>query len=458
MANNQEFKEKQSFEEAIKNADDFFTKGLLKMQKNEDVQYTVAEFTKIARTAFYDKRYKEAGEYYDKILKLNSKDHEAIFFKSLCLAHRKKVNEKSVNELFEAYKVAISNISEEEDMYSITLDYATKCADYVISWFNESGKEYRDNIAAGWFNHNKDQFYVHADLAKKSVDLLDCIMPNILHSDMPNEEKVYPYAFMYCRMCEDYCASTMYYKINDRDKASRSSKYAGPLGYSAEEKKDYIKKYDDMCFEVRKFSSDFEKLEDAWSYGFSRLSPPNTYEEQQQQNRVERMMQLQKEVEIDKALVEWRISGGPSSVLREKRIRKYMSGHLEDRRVYQNMKKQADDLDWLVIDLMNSVSDKKQLIDSKKEEIRALKAENTQKNEIIAKLNKKIFGKAKAQEGIVQFNKEILQNEADIASRQDAICQLHKDIEEIETQITDCSKKKDIQRREIDMFLNKCII
>ena len=37
MAYNQEFKEKQSFEEAIKNADDFFTKGLLKMHKNTDV-------------------------------------------------------------------------------------------------------------------------------------------------------------------------------------------------------------------------------------------------------------------------------------------------------------------------------------------------------------------------------------------------------------------------------------
>lgn len=457
MAYNQEFKEKRSFEEAIKNADDFFTKGLLKMHKNTDVQYTVAEFRKIARTAFSDKRYKEAREYYDKILKLNSKDHEAVFFKSLCQGLSEKVNEKSVNELFEAYRVAISNIFEEEDMYSITLEYALKCADYVISWFEKSQNAYRKNLAE-WYIHNKDQFYAHADLAKKSVDFLDCLMPIILQSDLSNAEKVYPYAFMYCRMCNDFCTSTMFYKINDRDKAIKSSKYAGPLGYSAEEKEDYIKKYDDMCFEVRKFSSDFEKLEDAWSYGFPRLDPPSTYEEQQQQNRVERMMQLQKEAEIDKALVEWRISGGPSSVLREKRIRKYMSGHLEDRRVYQNMKKQADDLDWLVIDLMNSVSDKKQLIDSKNEEIRALKAENTQKNEIIAKLNKKIFGKAKAQEGIVQFKKEILQNEADIASRQDAICQLHKDIEEIETQITDCSKRKEIQRREIDMFLNKCII
>ena len=47
MAYNQETKEKQAFEEAMKNADDFFAKGLLKMQSKTNIQENITEYKKL---------------------------------------------------------------------------------------------------------------------------------------------------------------------------------------------------------------------------------------------------------------------------------------------------------------------------------------------------------------------------------------------------------------------------
>lgn len=457
MAYNQETKEKQAFEEAMKNADDFFAKGLLKMQSKTNIQENITEYKKIARTAYSNKRHAEASEYFEKVLELNGKDHEAIFLSSLCKGLEKTPNDDLVDKLYEAYKTAIANISVEEDMDGIIEAYSVKFADFVVEWFRNSQKECNRNLA-DWYNHNKHKFYNHAGRAKKAVDIMDCLMPIILKSDLDNDVKVYPYAFWYCSMCRDYCSATMYYKINDRDKAITSSKYAGPLGYSAEEKKEYVQKYDDMCFEIRKFRSDFEKLEDSWSYGFPRMSPPDSYEEQQQNNRVERMMQLQKEAEISKAVAEWRAAGGAGIALREKKIRKYMSGNLKDRKIYYNHKKQMNELETMMNSLILSVYDKNKMIETKNEEITLLKAENFKKREIIGKLSKRIFGKAKAKEGIEVFNKEIQENENCIILTRDEISQLEKEISETKQQISEIVAKKDAQQREMDMFLNKCII
>ena len=135
-----------------------------------------------------------------------------------------------------------------------------------------------------------------------------------------------------------------------------------------------------------------------------------------------------------------------------------MSGNLKDRKIYYNHKKQMNELETMMNSLILSVYDKNKMIETKNEEITLLKAENFKKREIIGKLSKRIFGKAKAKEGIEVFSKEIQENENCIILTRDEISQLEKEISETKQQISEIVAKKDAQQREMDMFLNKCII
>lgn len=452
-------KEKQTFEEAMKNANDFFVKGLLKVkkQKDFDIQTEVEEYRKIAKTAFSNRRYNEAREYFGQILSLLELDYEAVFYYSLCKGLGTQVDANIIDEVCEAYQKAVQCIPIELDWDNIVLEYSINLADLIIAWFKLSQNEYY-NSRAEWYDHNKQKFYSHLECAKKSIDAMDYVIQCILHSDLPNSEKIFPYAFWYCAMCKDYCTETLYYKITDREKAIKSSKYVGALGYSQEEKREYIKKYDDMCLEIRKFQNDFEKLKDKWSYGFPRLDPPSTYEEQQRLNQTERILQLQKEMEIEKALVQWRLAGGPAKEFREKKIREYMAVHFEERVFYQKLKKQVDELNALIREQKQKQNNENRQYGYCLDQINLLKAENEKNNEIIFRLNKKIFGKTKTKEAIEGIRDEISKNEKKVLALQNEMSQIQKEIEIIEHQIAEKVKEKEFQQRKIDMFLNKCII
>jgi len=290
------------------------------------------------------------------------------------------------------------------------------------------------------------------------VDYMDSVMPIILKSDMDDDEKKYPYGFWYCVMCGGFCCETMYYTVNDRDLAITSSRYVKPLGYPVSKKEAYIKKYDDMCFEIRKIDPTFNCIEDEWDSGFDRTNPPTTYEGQQQDNRNRRYLQIQKDKEIAQKLSAWRSSGGPANDARDRKVRRYMSTHQSDRTKYQEKRKLILTFSEDVEKINNQCNDATQQIAAYKETILRFETEIQDKKSQIIKLEKKIFGKTKAQAKILELNNEITDLQkgietvnGDIASAQNVEIECRKVLSEAKSKLQEA-------QRECDMFVNNCIM
>ncbi len=393
--------------EAMESANEFLTGSLMnfKKQGNMDVSNELEEYRSIARAAFREKRYVEAKKYYDKVLKNYPDDYETAYLSSLCKGFS-YMTDTTVKEVYIAYKKAVANIPVELDWDTITCDYAVMFADLIIAWFKKSD-DAASRHAADWYSYNIKEFYEHADRSKLAVDYMDEVMPVILKSDMDNDVKLYPYGFWYCSMCRGFCCETMYYTINNRDLAITSSRYAAPLGYPVQVKAPYIKKYDDMCFELRKMDPTFQCIEDEWDSGFDRTNPPTTYEGQQQDNSHRRYLQIQVDREIAQRLTSWRMSGGPAKDAREKKIRRYMSQNPDDRTKYQGMKREIVILTEAIEGAQEKCEEVTQRIDEDKKLIERCKVDISDRTRQIEKLKNKIFGKSKAQAKIAELELEI---------------------------------------------------
>ena len=452
-------KEKQDFSSAMKNATDFLVDGVMNYigEDRKKAENEISEYRALAKKAFYNRQYSDSRKYYELILELDSNDYEAAFYNELCKGLSSTVSESTILQTYKEYKRSIMKLPMELNWDEIIDEMSIQIADLVIAWYKQS-KQISDKNVGDWYSYNIKEFYRHADLSKKAVDYMDLVMPNILKSNLGQDEIEFPYAFWYCSMCRDYCCETMYYTINDRDTAITSNRYVKPLGYSVDVKKAYIEKYDEMCFEIRKFDPTFQRIEDEWDSGFDRTNPPTTYEGQQQDNKFRRVLQLQKDKEIDARISRWKANGGPKEINRNYKIHYYLSEHKEERAKYQELQKRVFEInDRLSKENQECIVCNEEL---EKNQIRLEKLRNDidEANRIINKLTKKIFGKMKAQERIQEerhnidnYENQITSIELEIVSQQDNVKKYMDIISNIKSELTSAE-------RQCEMYINNCII
>lgn len=460
-------KEKQDFEGSMAGAADFLTNGLsnFKKQNNIDTSGESAQYRKQAKEAFSANRMKEAEMYFDKLIQISEKDYEAKFYKHICNILNTGSTTEKIKEAYTAYLMAVNNMPISEDWNVLEFEYAKQMADLILAWFKQFKNQMHDKNMGDWYAYNINIYYEYADLCKVAVFYMDAVMPIILKSDLSDYSKEWDYGWWYCRMCAGHCDGTLYYKVNNRDLAITSNRYCGSLGYPLSVKAPIVERYDAMCFEIRKFSKDFEVcgVKDEYGlenneYGFDRLNPPTNYDNQQTRNRQTRLAQMAKDREIAQKIAQWKSSGGREKDARERKFVRFLSSHVNERTEYQTIKREV------IISEQNLYSSRKacENFNLEVEKIKQLVSEKqsaiAKKQNRIGKLEKRLLGKAKAQ--------------GEIAGLQGQISTLSSEIVALEQKINAYVEKMNSEKqagetlenavkqskRKLELFVSNCLI
>lgn len=457
--------ENQDFEKSMAGAADFLTNGLsnFKKKNNIDTSGEVKQYRKQAKDAFDESRIQEAEKYYDKLIQISSEDYDALFYKQMCHILNTGSTPEKLEELYNAYVMVLNNLPIEEDWNELELEYAKQFAEIVLAWFKKLQSDHRQTY--DWYAHNLKEYYKYADLCKIAVLYMDAVMPIILKSDdISNYDKEWSYAWYYCQMCAGHCDATLYYKTTNRDLAITSNMYCGSLGYPLKVKAPIVEKYDAMCFEVRKFSKDFEVcgIVDEYGlenneYGFDRMDPPTNYDNQQTRNRQTRAAQMAKDREIAQKVANWKSSGGREKDAREKRFIEYLSRHDEERTEYQTIKRDLliakQNLDYANEDL-NKVIGK---IDKYKASIAEMQESITKSEIKVEKLEKRVLFKNKAHEKAESLKVEIDNTRNEIVKKQEKLTNKISKANELNSEIKELEELIKSTKRKLELFSSNCL-
>ncbi len=455
--------DKQDLDSELAAAAEFLTAGISVVKQPEESKKEIEKYRELGKSAFDTKKYKESSTYYDKVLSINADDADAKFFRSVCSALIDGANETRMDSIFANYILACENMPVNIDWRIKRFEYSKQMFDLAIAWHRDLKKKETDKHGFDWYPDTISDFYENRRLFRKCISYAEESFPIILKSDLSNSEKE-DLAFWYTSLCRDYCTETLYYKVKNYDLAISSSRYCGSLGLPLSKKNDVVKIYDDICFEIRKFNPKFQLSGEKDEFGFDendgfyRLDPPTTYENQQTKNRERTLLQIQKDRETAQKLARWKSEGGPQKEEREKRFWRELSAHVEERTQYQTLASDYLRDNRKYKDMLHNCAEEEKIIRELKEKEKGLNNENDEKTKRIEKLNRKIFGKAKAQEEIEVLSAKIVQNSENIKELEKTILQtedkkscLHNDAEEMK-------KLSDEAKRKMEMFLDNCML
>ena len=461
-------RDKQNLDAELENVADFLTNNLAEFKKDdseETKQKEIRNYRVQGESAFKDNHFKEAAKYYEKILSMDANDADATFYISVCAALNSGPNERNMDIIFDAYIRASEDMPVDIDWREKRIEYSKQLAGLAIAWYRELNKIEWDRHKCDWYPDTIKEFYENRRLYRKCITYLQNSFPVILDSDMSNREKEENYAFWFSSLCSDYCTETLYYKVRNHDLAISSSRYCGSLGLALSKKADVVKIYDDLCFEVRKFNPKFELCgaidEDGWEInegGFYRMDPPTTYENQQSGNRQRPLLQKAKDRETTQRLARWKSEGGPQKEERNRRFWEKLSSNIEKRTEYQTLEK--DRLKKKRACMNERLNEQK--AQNEKKQIRERMSDTQSKKEVattrITKLEKKIFGKAKAQEEIKHLQMDISNYDITIKKYIEEEKKIDGRIQSIRKKIGQLEMQENEAAKMVKTFMGNCLL
>ena len=180
-------------------------------------------------------------------------------------------------------------------------------------------------------------------------------------------------------------------------------------GFSRKEKQPFLDKYDDMVYEIRKYIPDFKKLEMGKSIVWGCINrgelPTSIGRHNQVLSDLNQKECLRIDKETDERVKVWKAEKARKE--QEERAKAYWTSHPTENAERLRLKSLYDESEANFEKAKKAKSEAEDALYRVEKNIKEINDGIDKKLAQIAKLKKKIFGKAKAQEEIHQLEQEI---------------------------------------------------
>lgn len=225
-----------------------------------DNSHMVETWIKLGKAALEVNNYSEAYEYFTRVLEVKPDDWFATLYKGYSAGLLSTWKKPRINELIYAIQKA-NNLIEQS---SLSEEDKISAKNYLPPTLIEAYKHYSSLVKGIDFKrYDIDHMKEFRQVFEKSIDHYQTVLTIIRdYEDQSSKNNQLNIKIGILNSCREICHSHIFY-----DDLEKTERYF--WGYTAEEKRQYIKLYDDLMVEVC-----YEKpgYDDDWS--IDRLSPP----------------------------------------------------------------------------------------------------------------------------------------------------------------------------------------
>lgn len=355
-------------------------------------------YKEIASNAYDAGNTDEAYQYYLKVLEIDPKDWQAIFYKGMCQGWKSTLAKPRVDEAIMGYQQACEFVPN-EILDKVKPLFIGELVGLISAWFDKAQQRYYD--VQDWYSSNIDIFWDYLGVAEKVIRYLDLFKSIVLNSESTDLLK--KYGELYCNACYAMCVHVVEWKsYSNKDDAYFP-------GFSRKEKQPFLDKYDDMVYEIRKYIPDFKKLEVGKSIVWGCINrgelPTSIGRHNQVLSDLNQKECLRIDKETDERVRAWKTEKERKE--KEERAKVYWAAHPTENAERLRLKSLYDESEANFENAKKAKSEAEDAVYRVEKNIKEINEEIDKKLAQIAKLKKKIFGKAKAQEEIHQLEQEI---------------------------------------------------
>ena len=190
---------------------------------------------------------KEAYQYFLKVLEIEPKDYQCIFYKGMCQGWETTLARPRVGEAVAAYQQAIQ-YAPVEIAQNVKELFITELTRLMSAWLEKAEQRYLD--VDDFYMSNRDIFYDYMGVGEKVVKYIDSYMDAVVNSE--SAAFIEAVGELYCSACEAVCSYAQIWTNYSQENLIYS-------GLSSKEKAPFLRDYDNMIFEVRKHNPAFKR-------------------------------------------------------------------------------------------------------------------------------------------------------------------------------------------------------
>lgn len=276
-------------------------------------------YKEMAIKAYDSGNTKEAYQYFLKVLELEPKDYQCIFYKGMCQGWETTLARPRVGEAVAAYQQAVQFVPT-EIAQKVKVLFITELIRLMSAWFEKAQQRYLD--VSDFYSSNRDIIYDYRGVGEKIVRYIDSFMDTVIESE--SAMLIEAVGKLYCAACEAVCSYAQIWTNYSQEDLIFS-------GLSSKDKAPFLRDYDNMIFEVRKYNSAFMRPTSEYSVierldakAFSSLDATKT--------------NYQKCLDADKAINQ-RVQRYKDEIVQKRnreRREKYWSEHIAEKQQYES--------------------------------------------------------------------------------------------------------------------------
>ena len=217
--------------------------GTVKIDNSDKVD----TYREMAINAYNSRNTSEAYKYFLKVLEIDPSDYQSIFYKGMCQGWETTLARPRVGEAVAAYQQAVQHIPDGISQ-KVTALFISDLTRLMSAWFNKAQERYFD--VSDFYQSNRDIIYDYRGVGEKVVKYIDSYMDTVINSE--SAALIEAVGELYCSACEAVCSYAQIWTSYSQDNMIYS-------GLSSNDKAPYLRDYDNMIFEVRKYNPAFKK-------------------------------------------------------------------------------------------------------------------------------------------------------------------------------------------------------
>lgn len=217
--------------------------GTVKIDNSDKVD----TYREMAINAYNSGNTSEAYKYFLKVLEIEPSDYQSIFYKGMCQGWETTLARPRVGEAVAAYQQAVQHIPD-GIAQKVKILFISDLTRLMSAWFNKAQERYFD--VSDFYQSNRDIIYDYRGVGEKVVKYIDSYMDTVINSE--SATLIEAVGELYCSACEAVCSYAQIWTSYSQDNMIYS-------GLSSNDKAPYLRDYDNMIFEVRKYNPAFKK-------------------------------------------------------------------------------------------------------------------------------------------------------------------------------------------------------
>lgn len=233
--------------------------GTVKVDNSDKVE----TYKDMAISAYNAGNTKEAYQYFLKVLEINPTDYQSIFYKGMCQGWETTLGRPRVGEAVAAYHQAERHIPEAISQ-KVKEIFIGDLVRLMSAWYDKAQECYFD--VDDWYQSNTSIYYRYKEVAEQVIKYIDGFMSTVIASG--SGELIKSVGELYCSANEAMCGNIIIWTDYSKERAIFS-------GLKSQQKQPYLRDYETMIFEVRKYYPQFKKPDSKYGV-IDRMDPPTS--------------------------------------------------------------------------------------------------------------------------------------------------------------------------------------